>query len=503
MKTTEFNSSLTSAQLNENMFKKFGKRVDFNKYTREQLEDARNQLRTKLSQTETESKFNDLLANEAYQEDKQLLTLLNTRIKEMLGEAVINEKSVSQKQARFMAAAAHDPKFAKRVGIKQKVAKEFNKKDTGTKLLSKAMKKKKKKTNEDDGKYSKSTMESKTMKKTTKKTAKPDYLDFDGDGNKKEPMKTALKDKKNAPPFMKKKKKSSKVKESETNEMYHYDTKKGGRSVPPSDKLGRRPEKHGVIDDPEGYKGVVKGKNKHGKFPSRLRQMYSLNGPKGTLPEEMSESAKPKCCCEMKGKAKCPVHSKKAVKENRRMYYKMIVEGMKRYIAEDEEAKAENIADAADMVEDFTGWMQKVGQYQTKTMLELSDEIRKNFGQAESEAFKSAVTPVLQQTLEVLTQSREAISKAVASLATGEAPNPMGMSGGIPGDMGAGGMPGELPPEPTSLDSMNMPGEDEFGASDAAAGGAEISGREMRESREIRRLRRIQEGNSLISRLSR
>lgn len=38
-----------------------------------------------------------------------------------------------------MAAAAHDPKFAKRVGVSQSVAKEFNKADTGTKLLKRAM----------------------------------------------------------------------------------------------------------------------------------------------------------------------------------------------------------------------------------------------------------------------------------------------------------------------------------------------------------------------------
>lgn len=52
----------------------------------------------------------------------------------------LNEKSKSEKQARFMAAAAHDPKFAKKVGIDQSVAKEFNKADTGTELLSKATK---------------------------------------------------------------------------------------------------------------------------------------------------------------------------------------------------------------------------------------------------------------------------------------------------------------------------------------------------------------------------
>jgi hypothetical protein len=38
----------------------------------------------------------------------------------------------SKKQASFMAAAAHNPKFAKKAGISMDVAKEFNKADTGT-----------------------------------------------------------------------------------------------------------------------------------------------------------------------------------------------------------------------------------------------------------------------------------------------------------------------------------------------------------------------------------
>jgi hypothetical protein len=37
-----------------------------------------------------------------------------------------------------MAAAAHDPKFAKKVGVPQGVAKDFNRADTGTKMLARA-----------------------------------------------------------------------------------------------------------------------------------------------------------------------------------------------------------------------------------------------------------------------------------------------------------------------------------------------------------------------------
>ena len=43
---------------------------------------------------------------------------------------------------RALAPAAHDPTFAKKVGVPKDVAKDFNKADTDTKLLSDAEKKK-------------------------------------------------------------------------------------------------------------------------------------------------------------------------------------------------------------------------------------------------------------------------------------------------------------------------------------------------------------------------
>lgn len=50
--------------------------------------------------------------------------------------------SKSKKQARTMAAAAHNPKFAKKVGIPQTVAREFNQADKGTGILRKKRKSK-------------------------------------------------------------------------------------------------------------------------------------------------------------------------------------------------------------------------------------------------------------------------------------------------------------------------------------------------------------------------
>lgn len=49
--------------------------------------------------------------------------------------------SKSPAQARLMAAVAHNAAFAKKVGISQKVGKEFNQADKGTGILSRKRKK--------------------------------------------------------------------------------------------------------------------------------------------------------------------------------------------------------------------------------------------------------------------------------------------------------------------------------------------------------------------------
>ena len=49
--------------------------------------------------------------------------------------------SVSEKQKRFMAAAAHNPDFAKKAGISQTVAREFNRADQRRATIKKAIRK--------------------------------------------------------------------------------------------------------------------------------------------------------------------------------------------------------------------------------------------------------------------------------------------------------------------------------------------------------------------------
>ena len=62
----------------------------------------------------------------------ELLQKYGVKVNEGVAEDQLDEKSTSQAQFRTMAAAAHNPEFAKKVGIKQSVAKEFNQADKGS-----------------------------------------------------------------------------------------------------------------------------------------------------------------------------------------------------------------------------------------------------------------------------------------------------------------------------------------------------------------------------------
>jgi hypothetical protein len=114
MNIREISKPVTAASLNESLAKRFGKRIALEKFTLEQLQDARNKLRTDLFNVETKESFNSV-KTDAYQKSKLFLDVLNAEITE--------REDVAEK-------------------------------------------------------------------------AKPDFLDMDKDGDKKEPMKKAIKDKK-------------------------------------------------------------------------------------------------------------------------------------------------------------------------------------------------------------------------------------------------------------------------------------------------------------------
>ncbi len=82
MRITELNKPITAQALNESVAQKFGQKLDLDRFTLEQLEDARNKIRTKISQFETSSNYNAVYEDESYAKNKLFLDVLNRAIEE-------------------------------------------------------------------------------------------------------------------------------------------------------------------------------------------------------------------------------------------------------------------------------------------------------------------------------------------------------------------------------------------------------------------------------------
>lgn len=113
-----------------------------------------------------------------------------------LAESKLNEKFASQQQAKLMYAAADDKDVAKKTGVSQKVAKEFIKKSHGQKVSKLPKKVKEGDIPSTHGQDTMGAGLGAGRSRTTLEGKKPDFLDLDKDGNKKEPMKKAAADKK-------------------------------------------------------------------------------------------------------------------------------------------------------------------------------------------------------------------------------------------------------------------------------------------------------------------
>jgi hypothetical protein len=447
MKTTEFDSRITAAQLNESMFKKFGVKVNFDKYTREELENYRNLIRTNISQFEAQTNFNDLLTDESYQKNKHLVSLLNQKIKEMLGEG-----------AKVDRQAMH---------ITKSMMKKGKSKDEAEAIAWAHIKHPKKKKKAEEG------IEETTMNKTNE--AKK------GDGNLAN----------NAKPY-------DKITRGDVIAGRLGKDEKGGKAKKVKEETGKFDKKDTTWTDKSGKKHPAQRVTRK---TDQLAQGEE-DKPKEKKVKEALKGGQTKLDVNHNGKlekddfAKLRASKKKKQMDEARAIFRnhvrVVNESLAQLLAEDEEGKAKAITAASDMVNDYTTWMQRVGQYQTKSMIELADNIRSEFGQAEAETFKQAVAPALAATIETLTAQREAISHAVAVLA-GEAQESIPMGG-----KGPEGMEPE-PIQGADDDSMNTDG---FETDDAAAGGMEPAGREMREGRVLARQRRLAEAHSIMRTLS-
>ena len=147
----------------------------------------------------------------------------------------------------------------------------------------------------------------------------------------------------------------------------------------------------------------------------------------------------------------------------------------RRQINEGEVGNAEVLLAAKDMVDSVQDAIEKVGKMQNEQLPQLLDSIRDQIGSEQAESFKSAVGETLNTLMQNLQAAREGVDNGVRVLSGEQVDNPMDMPGD---DLGDADLGGELPPAPESdLDSEETDG---FSASDAAVGGEEELGRELR-----------------------
>ena len=399
------NKPLTSAALNETMAKKFVTKIDVDSFTLEQLQDARNKIRTKQFDIETNESFSGLSQNRTYSKNKLFLDVLNAAISERADVA---------------------------------------------------------------------------------EAAKPDFLDMDKDGNKKEPMKKAIADKK----------------KKKVGEGIKLVNPKSGKKIditkPEGDAEYKKAKAAGDFDDEEVKEGDGIYHDCAKKFEHKVYGECTVLPGEHTLLEDGTVTHYDATFVK---EGETYIVRNVSVKD----MHNVISEGhthaskskrkkakMESIIREGEEDKAELVMAAKDMVDRLTGWMEDTAEMQTESMLELADAIRDEMGAQQSESFTNAVKPALEQLYAAMESTRVALTGGVGML-TGEGVAPAA-------DMGA-----ELPAEEPVPGAEGMEptvDTDEFAAAAPAAGGEEEAGRERRESRNYAKKKMIETSRRLGSILS-
>ena len=139
------------------------------------------------------------------------------------------------------------------------------------------------------------------------------------------------------------------------------------------------------------------------------------------------------------------------------------------------EEQSELILAAKDMMDKVTGYLEDLASMKTEGMLELADRIRDEMGADKADAFIQKIQPAIEQAEATLSTTRQELDNGVRILTGEEAVSePMGADDTM-----------NMDTDLDSLDSEDGEETDEFGASDAEAGGTEPEGREQRESKEV------------------
>ena len=116
MNISEFAKPVTAKTLNESLAKRFGAKLNLQQFTLEQLQNARNKLRTQLFNVETNESFNSV-QNETYQKSKLMLDVLNAELSE---RGDIDDESIEEGEVPAGLKAYQDKKNKGKTPAKKK-----------------------------------------------------------------------------------------------------------------------------------------------------------------------------------------------------------------------------------------------------------------------------------------------------------------------------------------------------------------------------------------------
>ena len=484
------------------MAKAFGKKIQFETFSNEQLEDARNKIRTQISQTKSNSGFNENLESDAFHQAQWMLDAINAEIAERNEHIIEADEDVEEGKMKDLHQDVEE--YLVRMSDvltdqeRYDLSHEFH--ELAYKLddigIGGVMKEINRRANETGSKWWKGV--SKEFSKKFGKFAEGFDGDVEGEEDVPPEVEAAIEkflatNPKNGDDLqafhqkaiMDKNKKlddyltflydyvADQTGAGGTEELGVYDEMLDTLTQMMADKGWSEgvDEDHGPEDPDADYnQGEYDREGDMAKDQLRTvndaaKELYSIIHADENLPEWVQ--SKITKAMDYLDTARDYMKSNK---------YAENIESHGNVVAEGEVQQASAIVTAKTMVDRVGRWIDELSGMENETLLQLGDSIRDEMGAEQSRAFIEATSPAIEQALENLKTTRETLASAMRQLTGEEASTDM--LGAEPEvDVDA-----EPAVEPAPADEMNAEPADEFAASEPAAGGEEVPGREQRES---------------------
>lgn len=430
MNITDILNNRSSKKINEAIETVFGKKLDLEAFTIEQLEDSRNRLRTQLYTVRTSSGFNETVENDSYTKAQWMLDAINAEVMQRESQASVQEgsmKDMMHKDAERMSREQFTARYGDEYG-------EFWDNIMGD-------------LDEANGDLQEAGNFTKQELLDVLKTFDENMNERGGYGDPDYNKIMAALDNRDI--------------ESAIDEVWNSYSDQNGGEIDMDDA---------IADLENEFKYLVHS-NPQGRFNPLKHINNPTQGEKDAAPDVNRGSYADRAA--MLKSAQADGRLKDNINNGEDMTQ----------VRESATDKASAVVTAKTMVDRVGRWIEELAGMENDTLLSLGDTIRDEMGQDQAKAFLSNVAPAIQQALQNLKATRETLATGVRGL-TGEEQSAELIGSETPDSPELGGGP-EDEIAPVAPDEMNtgedMPA-DEFAASEPAVGGMETAGRAQRES---------------------